>query len=104
MHDYLCILIAVAFSALGIILIDIYASHNNKKYLFGLALICSIIVLYTYSILLKKRDLGKTYVLIKILTMFIVICVGCFIFKEKITTKNKIGVALAIVAVILLAK
>lgn len=103
MKDYLLIIITAILSALGVILIKIYIKHKSK-YLFLMASICSIIVLYLYSILLKKNDLGKIYTIIKISAILLVVMTGCMIFKEKITTKNKIGIALAIVAIVLLGK
>ncbi len=104
MNNYVLIIIAAILSALLSILIATYVKKINKSYIFFLAIVCAITLLYMYTIIYKNNDMGRMYTIIKIISILIVTFISYKFFQEKISTKNILGIIFAIIAIILLAK
>ena len=95
------ILIAVFFEAVADILFKEWSIDNKTFYLIaGLAIYFISTVGWAYS--LKHNLLSKAITIFTVLNLLLVLLAGYFIFNERLSTPNKIGVVLGVVSVILL--
>lgn len=75
-------------------------SGNNSYLFFGLCL--SILVSLIFIHLLRSYPLWQANSVWNMISILLVVVLGAMVFKEKISMKQCTGIALAIVAIILL--
>jgi multidrug transporter EmrE-like cation transporter len=99
-YFFFLIILAVAFEVVADILFK-YWSINAKGVLLwsGVTLYAIGTVIWAFS--LKYEFLSKAIVVFTVLNLVIVALVGVFLFKENLSSINKIGIILGIIGVIL---
>jgi multidrug transporter EmrE-like cation transporter len=77
-------------------------SIENKGLLLGIGLALYLVGTIFWAMSLKYDFLSKAVSIFTVLNMILVVIVGLFVFKEDVSTINKIGIALGIISVILI--
>ena len=96
-------IIAIITSSMTVLLLKQHTkSKNNMCILF--AIIADLVLIFTYLTILNNYNVNVMYPIIKIMSMIIVVLIGVFIYGEHMILENKIGIILAIVALLLLSK
>ena len=104
MNKYLLILIAAILSAASPIYIKKYInSGETNNYYLAIAIISSILVVFTYYYLCKSYTASQMYTIVKILAIILVTVAGYLYLSEKIKIKQIIGILFGIVALILIS-
>ena len=98
---FVLIVIASVAEAAGDIFLKQWSS-NSKTWLFlaGIAIYVVAIIFFGFS--LRQEYLSKAVVVINIINLLVILLAGVLIFNEKLSSVNKIGVALAIVSIALI--
>lgn len=103
-HDKLLFIIifiaVIVATTLPIILIKRYDISHDYRYIL-LSIICYTIVIITYVYLFKRSKISMIYPMLKVFTVVLVILSGVLLFKEELTTLQKVGLALGIIAIYL---
>ena|SRR3989338_3739708 len=98
---FLLIFLAVALEAVGDVLIKKWALGEKSFFLIvGVALYFIGSAFWIVS--LKYEYLSKAISIFTILNLIVVVLAGVVLFKENLTTINKIGIMLGIVSVALI--
>ena len=95
-------LIAASAAAIPIPLIKKYTLTDEKIWLIFSA-ISYIILIYSYSIVLRDENISIIYPFLKVLSVLIVVSVGILAFNEKINLLNSIGIILGILSIYILS-
>ena len=74
----------------------------NKNILFVLGLLIYFIGTIFWAFSLKYELLSKAVTIFSILNLIIVVSVGVLMFKEDLSTLNKIGIGLGILSVVMI--
>lgn len=105
MQYYIAILIAAVLSMLPLFFVKKFVDGGEKYwYCLGLAILCSILLIFTYVYLCRRHAVSKIYAIIKILSIIMLSIVGYLFLNEVVTTKYVIGIVLGIIALYLLLK
>jgi multidrug transporter EmrE-like cation transporter len=103
----LFLLIATIVALLPPILIKKYNIEKyDNKYAWLYLIISGIlylILLFSYVKLFDNRELGLYYVILQILQIIIMVLIGIFFFAESTDIVKIIGIALAVISVIILS-
>lgn len=99
--EYIWIALAIILSAIPIIMVKLYLNTNNIWFIVT-AILLSIFLILTYIYIVKNYRISIIYPIIKILSVILVVVVGIFLFGEKITWRNVIGIILGLVGIYLL--
>jgi small multidrug resistance pump len=95
------LLIAIFFEAVADVLFKEWSIDNKTFYLVaGLAIYFISTVGWAYS--LRHNLLSKAITIFTVLNLLLVLLAGYFIFNERLSTLNKVGVVLGVISVILL--
>ncbi len=95
------ILLGVLFEAIGDVVLKKWAlAQQNILLLGGLLLYFIGAIFWAFS--LKYELLSKSISIFTILNLIAVALLGVFLFQEKLTLVNKLGILLGIVSVILI--
>lgn len=95
-------IIAVLFSSIPLFLIKKYIETKNVWYIVTATLIYVSLVFLYYK-LLVDYNMSKVYPLIKVVSIIIVVCFGVFLFDEKVSIYNIIGIILGLGSIYLLS-
>ena len=68
-----------------------------------LSVVAFISLVFLFRELLKYKNLSISYLLYHLGTIMLVSVISIFVYKEKYSTKEKIGLIMAIVAIILMS-
>ncbi len=77
-------------------------SLENKNLLLGLGLFLYFIGTVFWAFSLKHEYLSKAISVFTVLNLILVVLVGVFLFKENLSSLNKLGIALGILSVVLI--
>jgi multidrug transporter EmrE-like cation transporter len=95
------LLVAIFFEAVADVLFKEWSIDNKAFYLVaGLAIYFISTVGWAYS--LRHNLLSKAITIFTVLNLLLVLLAGYFIFNERLSTPNKVGVVLGVISVILL--
>ena len=67
-----------------------------------ISILCFISLIFLFRELLKYKNLSIAYLLYHLGTILLVSIISIVVYKEKFSTKEKIGLILAIIAIILM--
>jgi multidrug transporter EmrE-like cation transporter len=96
-----CIILGVMFEAIGDVVLKQWAmAHHNLMLISGLLVYFIGAIFWAFS--LKYELLSKSISIFTILNLIAVALLGVFLFNEKLTLVNKLGILLGIVSVILI--
>jgi uncharacterized membrane protein len=88
-------------TVISAILVQHYLYSNNAWYLLVLSVISnSLMIIGYYQIF--KQSFTTQFVTSKILSVIILFFYGLFVFKERISIKNYIGIAFSLITIYLL--
>ena len=78
--------------------------YINKKYIYYSTLIglCSVLGGYFVYLILTKENFSKIVPLIETITVIISFLIGCFFFKEKISSQLLIGLMFSVIGIYLM--
>jgi drug/metabolite transporter (DMT)-like permease len=96
------ILLATIVAIIPIFLIKKYLDNKQNIFLF-LAMLCYYILMQSYIHIFSENEISKSYVLLQILQIFIVVISSIIIFNETITLNKIIGIILGSIAIYLLS-
>lgn len=108
MNVWALIIIASIMAAMQPILLKQYVNEKNNNndlrwIIILFVLICEMILIKLYLEILSTNDLIVANSIIKIFSLLVVAIVSFYFFKEKITTKELMGIIVALFAIYLLA-
>ncbi|RPI79111.1 MAG: hypothetical protein EHM45_04130 [Desulfobacteraceae bacterium] len=96
-----CIITGVLLEAIGDVVLKKWAMvHHNLLLIGGLFIYFIGAIFWAFS--LKYELLSKSISIFTILNLIVVALLGVFLFQEKLTLVNKLGILLGIVSVILI--
>lgn len=101
---YSLITLAAIFEGLGDVLLKKWSVSGNKHIFFVLGLVIYLIATVVWAFSLKHEFLSKSISIVTVLNTLFVVAVGVFYFKESLSWVNMLGIALAIVAIILIER
>lgn len=102
MNFFTLIIIVVAiFEVIGDILFKEWTIKNNTWLLIS-GIIFYMLATTFWAFSLKYQELAKAVVIFGVLTVIIGVLVGVFLYKEKLTSLNILGVTLGLACIILL--
>jgi multidrug transporter EmrE-like cation transporter len=103
MNIKILLLIATIVALTPVILIKQYTKTQNKNLLIVVAILYFILA-YTYIQIFRVSEVSKSYSLLQVLQILLVVILGTLLFKEKITQNKIIGVVAGMIAVYYLMK
>ncbi len=68
-----------------------------------ISILCFVSLVFLFRELLKYKNLSIAYLLYHLGTIFLVSIISIVVYKEKFSTKEKIGLIMAIIAIILMS-
>ena len=95
------LIIASITGALEAILVKLYIKYKSY-YILPFIILAAIITIYSYYKIFSTNNIGICYPISKILSVLIVILFGIFLFNEKMSNSNYLGILFSIVAMYLL--
>lgn len=103
--NYLLIGIGAILSAAPVLLLKKYINDGEHNIiLVYLSIIASILIVPVYLYLCRLYDVSIIYTIIKIASILIVVLIGFYYLKEKLSIIKIIGIILGIIALLLLIK
>jgi uncharacterized membrane protein len=102
MIHILYILISAITAALSAFSIKKY-SKDHKTYWLALSLLTANLMVLFYYQVFQFGNASSMYVIIKLLSILVMLLFSFFFFREMLSLKKMIGVALSLVAIVLLS-
>lgn len=99
---FILVFVAALFEAIGDAVLKQWAIKSGKL-LFGVGFGVYLLAIIVWAVTLKYEYLSKAISIVTILNLIIVILIGIFLFKEKLTLINTIGLGLGVVSVVLMS-
>ncbi len=103
MNIKILLLIATIVALTPVILIKQYTKTQNKNLLIVVAILYFILA-YTYIQIFRVSEVSKSYSLLQVLQILLVVILGTLLFNEKITQNKIIGFVASMIAVYYLMK
>ncbi len=103
MNIKILLLIATIVALTPVILIKQYTKTQNKNLLIVVAILYFILA-YTYIQIFRVSEVSKSYSLLQVLQILLVVILGTLLFNEKITQNKIIGFVAGMIAVYYLMK
>jgi len=97
------IIFAGIISGIPALLVKEY-THSHKWWLFAIVILVYVALIYSYIQIFTKYPVGTYYTILKIISIITVFLVSIFIFKEKFKPIYILGLAFAVIAIILLSQ
>jgi len=95
-------LVSTIATTLSIVFVKQYTISKNIFWIIY-AIICSIMVIWSFTIILPTGKMYIIYPTIKILTILLIAIIGDIYFNEKLNTTSLIGIILSIISIYILS-
>lgn len=96
------VIVISLLSAATTCVLHYYTSQDNVWWLI-LALLGSILLIFCYIPIMKQDNSGILYTITKIISISLIMLVASVVWAEPISTRQWVGLLLAIISVILLS-
>ncbi|WP_104722543.1 DMT family transporter [Helicobacter mesocricetorum] len=94
------LLLAIFSEVFGVSIVN-YSQEDNKAFVLSILFISIAIAYYCMSLSLKKINVGVAYAIWEIVGLSLITIIAIFIFGAELKIQEYIGLALAIVGIVL---